>query len=55
MGRLYSFFLPDNGVDVILSLAIFFGLGIWLVVQRYKNIRDRAVLFYCPAPAVRVI
>ena len=32
----------------------FFALGIWLVAQRYKTIRDRAVLFYWPAPPIRV-
>lgn len=54
MGRLSSFLQPENAIDAVIPLTLFFGLGIWLVVLRYKTIRDRAVLFYWPPPPVRV-
>lgn len=54
MGRLSRLLYPETAVDAIITVTLFFTLGIWLVVQRYKTIRDRAVLFYWPAPPVRV-
>ena len=53
MGRLSRLLYPETAVDAIITVTLFFGLGIWLVIQRYKTIRDRAVLFYWPAPPVR--
>lgn len=54
MGRIASFLQPENAIDAVIPLPLFFGLGIYLVVLRYKSIRDRAVLFYWPPPPVRV-
>ena len=54
MSRLSRLLYPETAVDAVITLILFFSLGIWLVVQRYKTIRDRAVLFYWPAPPVRV-
>ena len=54
MGRLSRLLYPETAIDAVVTIALFLTLGIWLVVQRYKTIRDRAVLFYWPAPPVRV-
>lgn len=54
MGRIASFLQPENAIDAVIPLPLFFGLGIYLVVLRYKSIRDRAVLFYWHPPPVRV-
>jgi hypothetical protein len=55
MGRISRLLYPETGIDAIVTITLFLALGIWLVIQRYKTIRDRAVLFYWPAPLVRVI
>ena len=54
MGRISRLLYPETAVDAVITVTLFFSLGIWLVIQRYKTIRDRAVLFYWPAPPVRV-
>lgn len=54
MSRISRLLYPETAVDAVVTLTLFFSLGIWLVIQRYKTIRDRAVLFYWPAPPVRV-
>ena len=46
----------DAGVGSILyPLSICFAVGIWLVVQRYHSIRNRAVPFRVRIPEVRSI
>ena len=55
MGRISRLLYPETAVDAVITISLFLTLGIWLVFQRYKTIRDRAVLFYWPAPPVRVI
>ena len=42
----------DDGVGILYPLTIFFALGIWLVVQRYNSIRNRAVPFRKAPPPV---
>ena len=54
MGRISRLLYPETAADTVITITLFLTLGIWLVVQRYKTIRDRAVLFYWPAPPVRV-
>lgn len=50
MGRISRLLYPETALDTVITITLFLTLGIWLVIQRYKTIRDRAVLFYWPAP-----
>ncbi|KAJ3534463.1 hypothetical protein NM688_g7133 [Phlebia brevispora] len=40
----------DDGIGIIYPLSFFIALGIWIVVQRYHSVRNRAVPFYIRAP-----
>ncbi|CCM03749.1 uncharacterized protein FIBRA_05895 [Fibroporia radiculosa] len=40
----------DGGFDVFWLLTIFFALGIWLVINRFQTVHNRAVPFRWPAP-----
>lgn len=42
----------EEGFNIVWPLTIFFGFGIWLVVRRYQDARDRGVPFTIPAPEV---
>ncbi|RDB24175.1 hypothetical protein Hypma_008675 [Hypsizygus marmoreus] len=39
-----------KGIDVVYPLTLFFGLGIWLVFQRYQKMHNSPVPFEYPAP-----
>ncbi|EIN13899.1 Aldedh-domain-containing protein [Punctularia strigosozonata HHB-11173 SS5] len=48
--RWFSKHSRSDEPDVLYPLSIFFGVGIWIVIRRYQNIRDRARNFKHPKP-----
>jgi hypothetical protein len=48
--RWFSSHSRSDEPDVLYPLSIFFGVGIWIVIRRYQNIRDRARNFRHPDP-----
>ena len=52
-----DFDYDDEGgvIDPIWLLTICIALGIWLVVQRYRSLLNRAVFFRIPPPPVRAL
>ena len=52
-----DFDYEDEGgiIDPVWLLTICFGLGIWLVINRYKSLLNRAIFFRMPPPPVRVV
>ena len=44
----------DNGVDVVWYITAFFGLGIYLVIQKYNEMRNRPIRFSYRVPEVRL-
>ena len=50
-----DFDYEDEGgiIDPVWLLTICFGLGIWLVINRYKSLLNRAIFFRLAPPPVR--
>ncbi|KAG7086578.1 hypothetical protein E1B28_002524 [Marasmius oreades] len=40
----------DEGIDVLYALTVFFALGIWLVIQRERRMKNSAIPFRFRAP-----
>lgn len=50
----YDYEYEDEGFGLAWPLIICLGLGIWLVVDRYKSVRNRAVPFRVAPPDVSI-
>ena len=50
----YDYDYDDEGVGVLWPLTMVFALGIYLVVQRYNSIRNRAIPFRVDQPEVSI-
>ena len=50
-----DFDYEDEGgvIDPVWLLTICIALGIWLVIQRYQSLLNRAIFFRIPPPPVR--
>lgn len=51
----YDYEYEEEGFSIIWPLTICLALGIWLVVNRYASVRNRAVPFRVTPPEVRFI
>lgn len=50
----YDDYDDDEGFGIFWPLTFFIALGIWIVIQRYQSVRNRAVPFYVRPPEVSV-
>ena len=48
----YDDYEGGDGAGILYPLTIFLALGVWLVVQRYQSVRNRAVPFRIAPPTV---